>query len=338
VNRLGKPAADAELEPFRIGLYGCTEMLVDAFLALKRAGILKRRVTDREGAAAVLHAGFFVGSQDFYRALLEMPVEQLADIAMTSISFTNTLDGDEALKREQRPHARFVNTAMIVTLLGAVSSDMLEDGRVVSGAGGQHDLVTMAQALDGARSIIAVRSTRNQDRRTISNIVWRYANATVPRHLRDVVVTEYGIADLRGKSDRDCIAAMLDIADSRFQPTLRQQAQRAGKLENSAVRERRTPNTPERLSAALGAARRDGTLPAFPLGTEMTETEQSLAFALSALKSAGTLDMLRTMLAGLAPAATAEHTAALERMTLAQPTSLRDRAMRALVLGALRAH
>jgi acyl-CoA hydrolase len=242
---------------------------------------------------------------------------------MTSISFTNTLDGDEALKREQRPHARFVNTAMIVTLLGAVSSDMLEDGRVVSGAGGQHDLVTMAQALDGARSIIAVRSTRNQDRRTISNIVWRYANATVPRHLRDVVVTEYGIAYLRGKSDRDCIAAMLDIADSRFQPTLRQQAQRAGKLENSAVRERRTPNTPERLSAALGAARRDGTLPAFPLGTEMTETEQTLAFALSALKSAGTLDMLRTMLAGLAPAATAEHTAALERMTLAQPTSLR---------------
>jgi hypothetical protein len=194
----------------------------------------------------------------------------------------------------------------------------------------------MAQALDGARSIIAVRSTRNQDRRTISNIVWRYANATVPRHLRDVVVTEYGIADLRGKSDRDCIAAMLDIADSRFQPTLRQQAQRAGKLEESTGRG--APNTPERLSAALGTARRDGTLPAFPLGTEMTETEQSLAFALSGLKSAGYLDMLRTMLAGLAPAATAEHTAALERMTLAQPSSLRDRAMRALVLGALRAH
>jgi hypothetical protein len=129
---------------------------------------------------------------------------------------------------------------------------------------------------------------------------------------------------------------MLDIADSRFQPTLRQEAQRAGKLEESTGGS--TPNTPERLSAALGAARRDGTLPAFPLGTEMTETEQSLAFALSGLKSAGYLDMLRTMLAGLAPAAAAEHTAALERMTLAQPTSLRDRAMRALVLGALRAH
>jgi len=336
VGRLCKPAPEAELEPFRVGLYCCTEMLVDAFLALKRAGILKRRVTDRQGRTAALHAGFFVGSNAFYRELREMPADQLADIAMTSISFTNTLDGDEALKREQRRDARFVNTAMVITLLGAASSDMLEDGRVVSGAGGQHDLVAMAQALDGARSIIAVRATRQQDRRTISNIVWRYANATVPRHLRDIVVTEYGIADLRGKSDRDCIAAMLAIADSRFQPALRQEAQRAGKLEESTVRDRRTQNAPERLAEALGAARRDGTLPAFPLGTEMTDTEQTLAFALSNLKNAGTLDILRMGLAGLPSAATTEHAAALQRMALTQPSSLRDRAFKVLVLGALR--
>ena len=137
---------------------------------------------------------------------------------MTGISFTNTLTGDEAAKRAQRRDARFVNTAMVATLLGAVSSDQLEDGRVVSGAGGQHDLVAMAHALDGARSIIGLRSTRRQDRRTVSNIVWRYANATVPRTLRDIVVTEYGIADLRGKSDRDVIVEMLDVADSAFQP------------------------------------------------------------------------------------------------------------------------
>ncbi len=180
------------------------------------------------------------------------------------------------------------------TLLGAASSDMLEDGRVVSGAGGQHDLVTMAQALDGARSIIAVRATRRQDRRTISNIVWRYANATVPRHLRDIVVTEYGIADLRGKSDRDCIAAMLAVADSRFQPALRGEAQRAGKLERvvHAARKAR-PKSRRAAGRSLGAARRDGLLPAFPLGTEMTEAEQSLAAALSDLKSAGYVELAR---------------------------------------------
>lgn len=335
----GNPAQDAELEPFSVGLYGCTEMLVDAFLALRRAGILRRRVTDRQGRSAALHAGFFVGNQAFYRELREMPADQLADIAMTAISFTNTLDGDEALKREQRRDARFVNTAMVVTLLGAASSDMLEDGRVVSGAGGQHDLVAMAQALEGARSIMPVCSTRQQDRRTISNIVWRYANATVPRHLRDIVVTEYGIADLRGKSDRDCIAAMLAVADSRFQPILRQQAQRAGKLEEASSRERRVrQNTPERLAEALGPARREGLLPAFPLGTEMTETEQALAAALTRLKSAGYLDILRMGIAGLPSAGSAEHEGALARMGLGAPSSLRDRALCALVHGALREH
>lgn len=335
LERLGvRPSPDADLAPFSEGLYGCTEMLVDAFLALKRAGILKRRVADRDGHSATLHAGFFVGTQAFYRELREMPDDQRADIAMTAISFTNTLDGDEALKRQQRRDARFVNTAMIVTLLGAASSDMLEDGRVVSGAGGQHDLVTVAQALDGARSIIAVRSTRQQGGSATSNIVWRYANATVPRHLRDIVVTEYGIADLRGKSDSDCVAAMLAIADSRFQASLRQEAQRAGKIAEPTVRERRAANTPERIAEALCDARRDGILPAFPLGTEMTATEQSLAAALSGLKQARPLDLVRLGLAGLP--STPSHTDALERMDLASPSSLRDRALRALVLGALR--
>jgi acyl-CoA hydrolase len=336
VARLGPLQPDAELAPFETGLYGCTEMLVDAFLALRRAGILRRQVSDPSGRNVVLHAGFFVGSQAFYRELRDMPDDELAEIAMTSISFTNTLDGDEAMKRAHRRDARFVNTAMTATLLGAVSSDQLEDGRVVSGAGGQHDLVSMAQALEGARSIIAVRATRQQDRRTRSNIVWRYANATVPRHLRDIVVTEYGIADLRGKSDRDCVAAMLAVADSRFQPGLRREAQRAGKIEESSMRDRRAPNTPARIAEALGAARRDGLLPAFPLGTEMTETEQTLAAALSKLRSAGYADLARFAAAGLSGSLLAEHAQALQRIALAAPSSLRDRALRALVLGALR--
>ncbi len=171
LDRLGAPPADgAELAPFETGLYGCTEMLVDGFLALRRAGILRRRVAKPDGGDAILHAGFFVGNQAFYRELKAMPPHELAEICMTAISFTNTLHGDAALKRGQRPHARFVNTAMTATLLGAVSSDALEDGRVVSGPGGQHDLVSLAHDLDGARSIIAVRSTRRQNRRARSNV------------------------------------------------------------------------------------------------------------------------------------------------------------------------
>ncbi len=286
---------------------------------------------------AILHAGFFVGNHAFYRELRDMPRAELEEIAMTAISFTNTLHGDTDLKRQQRPHARFVNTAMVATLMGAVSSDQLEDGRVVSGPGGQHDLVAMAHELDGARSIIAVRGTRRQNRKTVPNIVWRYANATVPRALRDIIVTEYGIADLKGQSDRDTIAEMLSVADSAFQPSLIQDAQRVGKLERSfAVPLHAAANTAERIEQALGPARRDGLLPVFPLGSDMTDVEQALVGPLQVLKAADYATLLRAALAGLGRPPSPREQAALDRLQLGQPASLADRAYRALVLGALR--
>jgi acyl-CoA hydrolase len=338
LDQLGVPLPPGvQLAPFKIGLYGCTEMLVDGCLALLRAGILRRRVSAADGREAILHAGFFVGNQAFYRELRELPRESLDLIAMTGISFTNTLTGDEATKRAQRRDARFVNTAMVATLLGAVSSDQLEDGRVISGAGGQHDLVAMAHALDGARSIIGLRSTRRQNRRTVSNIVWRYANATVPRTLRDIVVTEYGIADLRGKSDRDVIVEMLKVADSAFQPGLIEVAQSAGKLERSfELPPTAAGNRAERIASALGPARREALLPEFPLGTEMTQVEQALTGPLTQLKSAGYADLVRTLWAGLVRGPTAPERSALERLSLASAATMREHAMRALVLGALR--
>ena len=338
VARLGAPVnADAEVTPFVSGLYGCTEMLVDGFLALRRAGILKRRVPMRDGRRVILHAGFFVGNRSFYRELREMPRAELEEIAMTAISFTNTLHGDSTLKRAHRQYARFVNTAMVATLMGAVSSDQLEDGRVVSGPGGQHDLVAMAHELDGARSIIAVRSTRLHNRKAVSNIVWRYANATVPRALRDIIVTEYGIADLKGKSDSDTIAEMLGVADSAFQPSLIQDAQRAGKLERAfEVPLHATANTAKRIEQALAPARRDGLLPVFPLGSDMTDIEQALLGPLQMLKSAHYASLVRTALAGIGRRPSPRERAALDRLWLDRPQSLADRAFRALVLGALR--
>jgi acyl-CoA hydrolase len=314
-------------------------MLVDGFLALKNAGVLKRRVTALDGTPALLHAGFFIGNQAFYRQLREMPAEELAEICMTAISHTNTLRGDPARKRAERRHARFINTALTVTLLGAVSSDTLQDGRVISGVGGQHDLVTMAHELADARAIIAVRSTRHHGRQIRSNIVWTYANTTVPRSLRDMIVTEYGIADVRGKSDRDTIAAMIGIADGRFQRRLTAEAQRAGKLERSFfLPSSAAANNPERLEAALAPARRAGLLPAFPLGSDLSEVEESLVHPLLALKRAPYRELLRIFLAGLSGAPTSSEILALERLGLAAPASLGEHGLRALVAGALRRH
>ncbi len=183
-----------EQAPFDEGLYASTEMLVDSFLSLMDAGILKREVD-----GAVLHGAFFVGPKSFYKKLRDMPPERLAKIQMRAVSFTNQLYGDEDKKKAARVKGRFVNSAMMATLLGAVISDGLEDGRLVSGVGGQFNFVEQAFALGDARSIIALDATRTAGGKTTSNIRWTYGHETIPRHLRDIVVTEYGVADLRGQ-------------------------------------------------------------------------------------------------------------------------------------------
>ncbi|MFM9939215.1 MAG: acetyl-CoA hydrolase/transferase C-terminal domain-containing protein [Hyphomicrobiaceae bacterium] len=340
LQRLGTPLPDwADLAPFKTGLYGCTEMLVDGFLALIQAGIIRRAVPTPQGGEALVHAGFFVGNERFYRTLREMPLAERARIVMSPISFTNTLLGDESRKRRERQHARFINTALTVTLSGTVSSDTLEDGRVISGVGGQHDLVAQAHNLVDARSIIAVRATRSQGGRNTSNIVWSYANATVPRSLRDVVLSEYGIADIRGRSDRHCIAAMLAIADATAQPKLQQHAEAAGKIERTfALPATARDNTAARIAQALGSARRDGLLPLFPLGTEMTTVEQSLIPALGALKNASRMSLLRFLISGMRSGAPdTGQQAGLDRLQLAHPATLKDRLLQALVYGAMRA-
>ncbi len=150
---------------------------------------------------------------------------------MTAISYVNELYGDEDEKRRARVNARFLNDAMMATLLGDVISDGLDDGRIVSGVGGQYNFVAQGFALEGARSAIVLHATRTAKGKAQSNIRWRYGHTTIPRHLRDIIVTEYGVADIRGKTDRDVIAAMLAITDSRFQDELLRQAKDAGKIE-----------------------------------------------------------------------------------------------------------
>ena len=133
-----------ETAPFEKGLYGATELFVDGYLALYREGILKRRAfedieTQRRADAGelsaaeyaqgvVLHAGFFFGSNEFYEALRNFTPDEQCAFRMTGISFVNGLYGGEELKRAQRSHARFINSAMMATLLGAAVSDQLEEG------------------------------------------------------------------------------------------------------------------------------------------------------------------------------------------------------------------
>jgi hypothetical protein len=329
-------APDAPVEnngPFEQGLYGVSEMLFEAFLGLIDAGILKREV---EGV--LLHGAFFLGPKSFYRALREMAPEQLARIQMVPVSFTNELYGDEDLKRRARIDARFVNNAMMATLMGAAISDGLENGQVVSGVGGQYNFVAQAFALQGARSILAVEATRQAGAKAQSNIRWSYGHETIPRHLRDVFVTEYGVADVRGKSDADVIAAMLAVADSRFQAELARQAKDAGKLPKEfEIPAAHRDNHPDRIAAALKPAREAGLLPQFPFGSDFTDTEQRLIPALQLLQDAQRAPQrLPAMLwQGLTRTPDAADSECLARLGLDVPKTLSERAYRALVSAAL---
>jgi acyl-CoA hydrolase len=309
-------------------------MFVEGFLHLRRAGVLTRTVRD----GVWMHGGFFLGSARFYEALRELPADERRGIGMTRISFTNGLFGDEDGRRRDRVHGRFVNTAMMLTLLGAAVSDGLEDGRVVSGVGGQYNFVAMAHELAGARSILMAPATRTARGVVSSNVVWNYGHVTIPRHLRDIAVTEYGVADLRGKSDRDVIVAMLAIADSRFQDWLRAQAVAAGKLEPGyAIPAAFRDNTPEALEARLAASGALDRLPWYPLGSDFTEAESTLAIALGLL---GEINGDRRTMARLAWRGAwirdARIDALLARVGLDRPRSLPDRIARAMLAALLR--
>jgi hypothetical protein len=333
--RLAPNAELPELESgtFENGLYGVSEMLTEAFLGLVDAGILKR-----EADGVALHGAFFLGPKSFYRALREMTPAQLARIQMTAVSFTNELYGDEAAKRRARVDARFVNNAMMATLLGSAVSDGLENGQVVSGVGGQYNFVAQAFALQGARSILALEATRQAGAKAQSNIRWNYGHETIPRHLRDVFVTEYGVADVRGKSDADVIAAMLGIADSRFQAELARQAKEAGKLpKNFEIAAAHRENFPERIADALKPAREAGLLPLFPFGSDFTDTEQRLIPALQLLQQAQSSPQRLPGLLwqGFTRAPDAAARECLARLGLDAPKTLSEHAYRALVNAAL---
>jgi acyl-CoA hydrolase len=344
------------LAAFPLGLYGASEMVMDGFMHLQRAGVLKRRSWDNLAlerasvggrlAADVpgghyLRGAFFLGTRELYEWLAATEADDSGAISMGPVSNVNHLYGDhQTLAMLQRRGARFFNTCMMATLLGSAVSDGLEDGHVVSGVGGQYNFVAMAHELPGGRSALLLRSTRNVDGGIESNIRWSYGHTTIPRHLRDLYITEYGIADLRGKSDSECIEAMLSICDARFLDALCAEAKSHGKLAaDFVIPEAWRRHRPETLREALAPLQKKGLLPLFPFGSDFTEIEQRLLPALNWLQASSThwrgkLALLR-VLCRPGPVAAGEAEA-LARMGLTAPSTFADRLQRRLLQAALR--
>jgi acyl-CoA hydrolase len=305
-----------------------------------RAVIARHCLGEHLRIGVLIDAGFFLGPRQFYERLRAMPADVRRCFAMRGISFVNELYGYEwELKCAQRRHARFINSTMMVTALGAAISDALGDGRVVSGVGGQYNFVAMAHALPEARAILCLRSTRTAHGATTSNVLWSYGHTTIPRHLRDIVVTEYGIADLRGKSDGEVVEALLAIADSRFQPELVRAAQLAGKLPRDyRLPERVRQNLPAVLERQFAPWRKQGHFAELPFGSDFTAEEIVLAKALrhlagkTATTGAKAIAVARALLSGAPSPALAPY---LKRMQLDSPRAFGERIERNLLARSL---
>lgn len=162
---------------------------------------------------------------------------------------------------------------------------------------------------------------------------------TIPRHLRDIFITEYGIADLRGKTDAEVIVAMLKIADSRFQQYLLDEAKAAGKIAHDyELPEAFRHNTPERLEQVLAKYRQQGHFPAFPFGHDFTDEELVLGKALKKLKAVADdkLEFLKKLLVSTThPHIPEQLNPYLARMDMLAPPTMKEKLEQLLLVEAL---
>ena len=248
---------------------------------------------------------------------------------MKSVQSINQLYGHEEIDRLHRKDARFVNTCMMMTLNGSAVSDGLDDNRVISGVGGQYNFVAMAHALPDGHSILNLRSTRITGRGETSTIVWNYGHLTIPRHLRDLVVTEFGIANLRGKTDQEVMQRLLEITDSRFQQELLDTASKHGKIAgNYSIPTACRTNRVEVIAARLASYKERGLFKTFPFGTDLTEEEIYIGRALKILKKKkqNPLQMIATVLkALLIPVDRKPYQKYLKRMKLDKARSFEEK-------------
>lgn len=324
-------------ETFSEGLYGLTEMLTDSFMHLHRAKILKRHVIDeKSGSRTYLHGSFFLGSKEFYQWLRDLTDTDRSGLRMTRVSKVNDLyDPNETLLRHQRVHARFFNTTMQVSLLGEAASETLSNGKVISGVGGQYNFVSMSHELKGARSILMLRSVRTDaGGKRLSNIISGTGHFTIPRHLRDLIVTEYGIADVRGKTDEECIKAILNITDSQFQNELLEKAKENKKIAGDyQIPSEFKNNSLEKLHEISRSQDFKSEFNPFPFGSDFTKEEENLALALEQLKEAKKKSALGLLLKFFASAPdNGKFDRELFRMKLLKPQGLKEKLYRKLVL------
>ena len=193
-----------------------TEMFTDAVVDLVEAGVVTGARKERNRGKIV--TAFLMGTPRLYDFVNDNPM-----VEMRSVDFTN----DTHVIRSFGTMTA-INSAIEVDLTGQVVADSI-GSRVYSGVGGQMDFVRGAALAPNGRAIIALPSTAA--RGTVSRITPQLATGagvvTTRAHVR-TVVTEYGVAELFGRSLRERASALIGIAHPDHRDRLRSEARRIG--------------------------------------------------------------------------------------------------------------
>ena len=195
-----------------------TEMIGDGILTLLESGAVTNRRKNYLPGKMV--ATFALGSQKLYRFMDRNPM-----LEMHPVDYTN-----DPFLAGQNDNLVAINATLQVDLLGQCGSESL-GALPYSGTGGQADFVRAANRSKNGKAFIVVPSTAKND--TISRIVPTLTPGThVTTSKNDVnyVVTEYGVAQLRGKSAAQRAEALIAIAHPDFRGELRAAARKSGVL------------------------------------------------------------------------------------------------------------
>lgn len=193
-----------------------SEMLTTGLMQLHEAGKIANRKGQFDGVSVATFAG---GSEELYGWLNDNE-----DVAFLPVEIVNSPD---VIARNRKPVT--INGAMSVDIHGQVIADTI-DGNQFSGIGGHEDFVAGPALALHAQSLLCLSSTYTHDGDTQSRIVpWfgRGAVITTPRHQVDVIITEYGAAELQGKTVHQRGEALAAIAHPDYRDELLEAAERA---------------------------------------------------------------------------------------------------------------
>jgi acyl-CoA hydrolase len=179
-----------------------SEMFTTGLMRLQRAGKVDNRSKGIYEGFSV--CTFSLGSEELYRWL-----DGREDVRFLPVHVVND---PSVIARNRRMVS--INGALSIDLAGQVVADTI-DGRQHSGIGGHEDFVSGASLERDDHSLVCLPATVRVGERIVSRIQARHprgAIVTTPRHHLDVVVTEYGVARLRGRTDEERARALASIA------------------------------------------------------------------------------------------------------------------------------